>query len=142
MKINLGCGKKKKEGFINVDIISDADMYVDLESGCLPFDDDSVDEIEADQVFEHIRNFIPLMNEIHRVLKPGGRLRANMPLAGTVQAFQDPTHVRFFVPETFAYWAKDQTLHEENGTSYGIQPFSKVSVGIVQEWILIIEMFK
>lgn len=125
-----------------MDIIPEADMYVDLESGYLPFEDGSADEIEADQVFEHIRNFIPLMNEIHRILKPGGRLRANMPLAGTVQAFQDPTHVRFFVPETFAYWAKGQPLHEENGTSYGIEPFSEVKVGIVQEWILLVELVK
>lgn len=142
MKLNLGCGHKKMDGFINIDIIPEADVQVDLESQPLPFPDDSVDFVQASQVFEHIENFIPLMNEIHRVLKPGGVVRADMPLAGTLQAFQDPTHVRFFVPETFAYWQEGHPYCENNGKSYGIKSFSTVKTGIAEEWILLMEMIK
>lgn len=142
MKINLGCGNKKFEGYINVDIIPSADVVVDLENGSLPFPDNSVEEIRAEQVFEHISNFLPLMNEIHRILIPGGRLRGHVPLAGTLQSFQDPTHVRFFVPDTFAYWQKDCPLHEEHGNNYGIHPFSLVKCGVAEDWILLFELTK
>ena len=69
--IELGCGKKKREGRITVDQIDlpNVDIVADIENG-LPFlPDNSVDEIHCRSVLEHIENFENLMREITRVLK-------------------------------------------------------------------------
>ena len=69
MKLHLGCGSRHLEGFINVDINSEAaDIHFDIRS--LPFKDGSVDEIYACHVLEHFgRNeFKAVLNEWVRVL--------------------------------------------------------------------------
>lgn len=52
-----------------------SDAQVKLTMGApLPFDDNSFDVIVADYVFEHLSNPGPIMDELHRVLSPGGWL--------------------------------------------------------------------
>jgi len=76
MKLNLGCGRKKIKGYLNCDISKEVspDKVVDLERK-LPFKDNSVDEIVANHVLTHIKNFVPLMHEIHRICKNGAILK-------------------------------------------------------------------
>lgn len=45
---------------------------VDGEKYRLPFEDNSVDYIFTDQVFEHVKDYATTLSEIHRILKPGG----------------------------------------------------------------------
>ena len=97
-------------GFLNVDLISGqgVDQVVDLEN-CLPFTDDSFDLVLADNVFEHIRNYVQLLKECSRILRPGGRLVIDVPYFRCAGAFIDPTHcnyftlrsLRYFVPNTY-----------------------------------------
>ena len=79
------------------------DVIRDLEDADLPFDDNSVDFVLCSHILEHIRNYIPLMKEIHRVLKPGGILHIRVPEFPCAAAIADPTHVRYFCPESFTY---------------------------------------
>ena len=58
--------------------------------------------------------FLELMNEIHRVLKPGGLLFHSTPAFPSNEAFQDPTHVNFITEDTMPHyfcephnWAKE-----------------------------------
>ena len=51
--------------------------------------------------------FIELMNEIWRVLAPGGRLYALTPCYPAGEIFQDPTHVNFITDQTHNYFAGD-----------------------------------
>lgn len=46
-----------------------------------PIPDNSVDSFQAEDVFEHIAydTLVPILNEIHRVLKPGGLFRLSVP---------------------------------------------------------------
>src|SRR5688572_19664645 len=46
-----------------------------------PIPDDSVDSYQSEDVFEHLEEdaFVPLLDEIHRVLKPGGLFRLSLP---------------------------------------------------------------
>ena len=99
--INIGCGSKHLEGYINIDMVQPADSVIDLELAKLPYEDNSVDNIMADNVLEHIHNLPALMDECYRVLKSGGVMRVIVPLFPSPAAVADPTHVRFFVPETF-----------------------------------------
>ena len=47
----------------------------------LPFPDNSVDAFQSEDVFEHIAydRLIPVLNELHRVLKPGALFRLSVP---------------------------------------------------------------
>jgi len=124
-KIDLGCGPGKQKGYIGLDKHDYGDLYRkgyfkiwDLESGCLPFCDNSAIEIYADSVLEHIKNLIPLMNDCWRVLKSEGKMIVIVPKAGSEGSFKDPTHVRFFLPKTFTYFQKG--VRQEN---YDIKPW-------------------
>src|SRR3990167_8436105 len=109
MKILLGCGKTKKDGYTGVDIIPPADILCDVTLG-LPMADNSVERIEADNLFEHFDNdgFMVSLNECWRVLKKGGTLFLKVPdsLHWPDGAFGDPTHKRYFVPRSFRYFTE------------------------------------
>jgi SAM-dependent methyltransferase len=62
----------------------------------IPFDSDSFDVLYANQVFEHVRFLDKIVSECARVLKPGGTLLANFPLA------TNPVELHVGVP--FAHW--------------------------------------
>lgn len=51
----------------------------DLQSLPLPFPDDTFDECQAHQVFEHIPSLAPVFDDLHRVLKPNGILKLTVP---------------------------------------------------------------
>jgi len=112
MKINFGCGRLRKPDHINIDITQYidgkgnkmVDVVLDVEREKLPYEDNSVDEILADNVFEHLGDgFIFALNECHRVLKPNGRLFGIVPMAGTEVDFMDITHKRHFILKSFDY---------------------------------------
>ncbi len=110
-RLNLGCGHQKKPGWIGIDKVPTpaADVVRDLTRG-LPYDDSSVDEIYCDNVLEHIgppEDFAFVLNELYRVLKPGGVATLIVPDARSQAAWQDPTHVRAFVPRSALYWNQD-----------------------------------
>lgn len=68
----------------------------------LPFPDNSIESIVTHHCLEHIdQGFIRLMDEIYRVLKPGGILRAITPLFPSKAAVEDPDHKRYFMEETW-----------------------------------------
>lgn len=106
IRIDLGCGRYKKEGFIGVDKFSivKPDIVCDVEKEQLPFAESSVSEIYSSHVFEHINDIQSVMNECHRVLAPSGLLKIRVPYWSSEGAFRDPTHVRFFTEKTFEYW--------------------------------------
>jgi len=142
LKVNLGSGDKLMEGYINLDKIQMEGVHnVNLEEGYLPFDDESVDEVVGHQIFEHIHNFIPLINEIWRVLGQKGLLRSETPMIPYEEAFQDPTHVRFFTGRTWNYFHVSDPLYKEVGKSYGIKPF-RMLMQSQQGWILKASLIK
>ncbi len=79
-RLNLGCGPKHLEGYINIDVVPSraTDLVADVVR--LPmYDDDSVDEIRMDAAYEHLyRHERPgALREWFRILCPGGRLTIN-----------------------------------------------------------------
>lgn len=106
--INLGCGDKKAEGEIGVDIIptSKVDVVTDLNNYPLPFADNSVDIVRSSHCFEHLDNLIALMEDIHRMLKPGGILEFTVPHVSNIEFFRDPTHKHSFTLGTMDYFVR------------------------------------
>ena len=122
VKLNLGCGERWKDGFINVDAFNPADMIVDLNSFPWPWEDNTVDEIYSRGCFEHLQDFNAALREAHRVLKPGGRLQIIVPHFRNPQAAWPQQHIHQFSIYTF-------THHLSQSNEYsGNPPFSTVSV--------------
>jgi len=130
VNLNIGCGRSGQEpGFINLDRVAGpgVDLVMDLETcagnpGYFPgwprdeyawMERGSIDCVLASHVLEHITHIIPLMREIHRVLKPGGYLCIASPYASSDDAVEDPTHVRYFTERSWYYF--DRRLYEKDG---------------------------
>ncbi len=107
--LDIGCGNRKRVGFLGLDsvCVDGVDVVCDIENNLLPFRDNTFDVISALHVLEHISDLNAVLDELSRVLKPGGRLQITTPYAGDLRAFQDPTHVRYFTIKTFEYFVAE-----------------------------------
>ena len=100
MKLNLGCGNKIIEGYINVDKsdLYNVDLKHDLETFPYPFEDDSVKEIILSHVLEHIGQspeiFIKILKELYRICKNQALIKISVPHPRHDNFISDPTHVR------------------------------------------------
>jgi len=110
--VDLGCGKKKKQGRIGIDKLDlpNVDIVADLEEGLSFLPDNSVDQIYCKSIFEHIENLENLMREIVRVLKRDGTANVFVPHFSSPYYYSDPTHKRFFGLYTFYYFV--DTKHQ------------------------------
>ena len=111
MIVDLGCGNNKVIGAYGIDLNPGpgVDVVADV-SADLPFRTGSVHEIHAYNILEHFVDFIPLMREMHRVLRIGGRLFIRVPHYSSRHAWTDPTHKRCFALRTFDYFSADHHL--------------------------------
>jgi ubiquinone/menaquinone biosynthesis C-methylase UbiE len=106
MKLNLGCGSKNLPGYINVDHPRTAtakDVAHDLEKLPWPFEDNSADEILMQDALEHLTFPDEKINEVHRILKPGGVFWGGVPYAHSDGAVQALEHRWFFTEKSFDY---------------------------------------
>jgi SAM-dependent methyltransferase len=100
MKLNLGCGHDKRDGWHNVDFVaaSEPDEIVDLEQLPWPWPDNAADEVLLRHVLEHLGRDTPtylgIIKELYRVLKAGGTATIVVPHPRHDHYLNDPTHVR------------------------------------------------
>ena len=110
LKLNLGSGYRKLYGYVNIDNREEVkpDILCDVTQG-LPYEDNSVDVVRAVDFLEHIPvgKVVPLIEEIYRVLKPGGTFVSVTPSTDGRGAFQDPTHVSFWNINSWLYYMDD-----------------------------------
>ena len=92
LRLNLGCGREIDPNAVNVDRnpFPGVDLVCDIRQ--LPVGSRTVDEIVASSVLEHLLTPYPVLDEIHRVLRPSGVLWVRVPCLGTYAAHADPTH--------------------------------------------------
>jgi len=120
-KVDLGSGLMRREGYFRVDIDPQArpDALLDIEKDSLPFDDNSVDEVLASHLIEHVRNLKHLFEEVYRVLQPEGRFRVVCPHYMHSTAHDDPTHIRAITPFFFAYLSRALTGSDRRPFVFG-----------------------
>jgi SAM-dependent methyltransferase len=145
--LDLGCGPIPRNPYganhvFGIDLVGEETDFLkiaDLVIQPIPFEDSSIDFVTAYDFLEHvprltyvngirIHPFIELMNEIHRVLKPGGVFLAHTPAYPKQEAFQDPTHVNIISENTIQYFAGHSI---EVCRSYGFRGEFEI---IKQEW--------
>lgn len=106
LRLDLGCAGMTQERFYGLDIleVQGVDIVADLNEPLEEFPDNSVIEIYSSHTFEHIKNFIGLMSELYRIVRPNGRIVVVVPHFSCPFAYSDPTHVRFFGLNTMHYF--------------------------------------
>lgn len=95
IRLDLGCGKKVKEGFIGVDSIDFGQPYImDLRTTPWPWESNSIDEVRSSHFVEHLtgNERILFFNELYRVMKPGAKAEIITPNWAHACAYGDPTH--------------------------------------------------
>jgi SAM-dependent methyltransferase len=102
-KLNFGCGRQIKEGWINVDIQKGkgVDKSFDFNKFPYPFKDDSFDYILLDNVLEHLEKPVEVVKELHRICKKDAIIEIIVPYYNTYYAYVDVTHLHFFNEDTF-----------------------------------------
>lgn len=122
IKIDLGCGPHKKEGFIGLDRLKfdNVDIVTNLGVEPLPFENDTVDEVHASHFLEHltVSERCQLMNELYRVMKSEARATIIVPHYSSSRAYGDPTHKWPPIGEMWFYylgkkWRDDNAPHTD-----------------------------
>ena len=129
--VDLGCGSLPRNPLeakkvIGIDVLMGSPFetteglleYIRVTPGSsLPFEANQVDSISAYDFLEHVPRvdrlpngeitnpFISIMNEIHRILKPGGLFVSVTPCYPSPASFADPTHVNYITEETHLYFS-------------------------------------
>jgi hypothetical protein len=123
MKLNLCCGIKLLDGFVNVDKV-DIKRYFpdttksknffryDLNVKPWPWLDETAETIIMRDGLEHLQSgsFVEVMEEVWRVLIPNGEFACQVPDASTPLAFTDPTHTMFFTINSFDYFDPETVI--------------------------------
>ncbi len=133
LRLDLGCGKNKREGFTGVDSrqFEGVDIVCDLVERRTshsvanlldkypepifqdrskykpwPWEDNSVEEVHSSHFIEHLTapERIHFVNELHRVLKPAGKATLITPHWSSCRAYGDLTHQWPPVSEFWFYY--------------------------------------
>jgi ubiquinone/menaquinone biosynthesis C-methylase UbiE len=107
--LDVGCGQDKIPGALGIDRMAGtaADIVHDLDVRPWPVADSGFDLVRCQDVIEHLDDIVGVMEEIHRVARPGATVRIRVPHFSSVQAYTDPTHRHFFSSDSFAYFTDD-----------------------------------
>jgi SAM-dependent methyltransferase len=121
IKLNLGCGFNKWPGWVNVDAfdVCKPDVVHDMEKTPFPWADDSVDEIQAWHIFEHLRDWWPAFTECARILKPGGKLEIRTPHESSKSAMTYRDHHHVF--SLFSFHGVQGATHGTNAWAKTVQ---------------------
>jgi SAM-dependent methyltransferase len=106
MKINLGAGLDIRSGYVNHDLapLPSIDIVHDLNCYPWPWSSDSANEFIVKDVLEHLDNFMLALEEIYRILVPGGVAYVKVPYWNGWSCHADPTHKRGFHELTFHFF--------------------------------------
>jgi SAM-dependent methyltransferase len=119
VRIDLGCGAAKKEGYIGLDYVDgpEVDHVLDLTTDRYPFEDRSVDAVFSSHFLEHVAEPNHVFSEIGRICKDEARIEFWTPHAFTNQAFFYG-HLHFLTEEQwmhFCVWNRDLFLEMLGG---------------------------
>ncbi len=102
MKLNIGCGKDLKEGYVNLDVVNyGGNQIYDLNKFPYPFEENTFDEIYASHILEHLDNFHNTVMELYRIAKPGSKIIVYAPFFLNTKDFGEPDHKIPFSIRTF-----------------------------------------
>lgn len=121
-RLNIGCGRDFRETWSNLDLHpresfrKGIDIWADLEKPPLMVHDmddqhmmvpsDSFEHMMMSHVIEHLHRPLVVLQELHRIAKPGCILEVSCPYGSSDDAFEDPTHYRQYFIGSWYYFAQ------------------------------------
>jgi len=113
--LEIGCGESKYKSenpediVIGLDLanVPGVDVVHNLDIFPYPFEDNEFDMIVSTGVLEHLTDLAKVMEELCRISKDKGIIKASVPYFSYLGAYQDPTHKRFFTVRTFEYFTEN-----------------------------------
>lgn len=99
-------------GWVNLDreVKPLVDIGFDLESCSegkqIPVPDNCVEEFLLSHIIEHIKNPLPLMQDLYRIAAPNALCTIRVPFGASDDAWEDPTHVRSYFMGSFGYFSQ------------------------------------
>lgn len=116
LRLNLGCGRERLDGFVNVDLYGDCFIH-DLNVRPWPWMDNSVGEVVMHHVLEHLPDTISVMKELYRVCSDGAKVHVAVPHPRSDDYLNDPTHCSPITPGVlmcFSKKANEATKNDAN----------------------------
>ena len=109
MKLNIGCGRDIRKGYVNLDAekLAGVDKVHDLDKFPYPFKANTFEKVRCYGILEHVDNLVKVMNEIHRICKKNAKIEIMGPHYHHITTFADPTHKRGFTLDTFDYFTSE-----------------------------------
>jgi hypothetical protein len=117
MKLNMGCGHNKQQGYVNVDLSAACkpDVVWDLEQFPWPWHDNSAEVVRFVHSLEHIgensKTFLRIIQELYRICKNGAHIEIRVPHPRHNDFLNDPTHVRTITPDMFTLFDRQLNDH-------------------------------
>jgi len=118
--LNLGCGVKRREDAVNLDISREvgADVVHDLNVVPWPFPDGAFDNVYAFDVLEHVDDVVKTLEELHRVSRAAACVHITVPHFSSANAFTDVTHRHWFGWNSFAPFTTEHELNHYSGVRF------------------------
>jgi len=112
--LDAGCGQNKYEGSIGMDYNpkTGADVIHDLGEFPYPFDDNEFDLVVSRHVIEHVPDVIGFIEELHRITKPGGRIKLVTPHYTNPDWNSDPTHRNHLNSYSFVSFIREKKVFD------------------------------
>lgn len=135
--LDLGCGRGSfgrdagKTQVVGIDVDRGAldvakareeVLLADLEARRLPFQSQAFDGFVAKDILEHLERPTPVVEELWRVLEPGGRGVISVPMAKPQAVWGDYTHVRGFTRDAVKMLMRDSGFDVVSTTPMGGVP--------------------
>lgn len=147
LHLSIGCGKLQDKNtddihWVNIDKVEslDADLCLDIRTEALPFEAGSVDHIKAYAMLGQIQkneDFLFVMNEFHRVLKPEGTIFILVPHKDFDHAFQDPFNQRKFNELSWQAFDETHGQYVQHLEYYGFKPWKDVATSMNNGFIVV-----
>jgi SAM-dependent methyltransferase len=118
--LDVGCGRRKLPGAIGIDRrrrkAVAAELQLDIDHDLLdfpwPIEDGAFDLVHCSHVLEHLPPTARVMEEIYRVLKPGGQAFLVCPHFSWVEAYRHFEHCHFFTLGSFDYFEGQSDIYD------------------------------
>lgn len=109
MRLDLACGTQPQPGYEGVDRYPGphVDHVQNLFADRWKWASESVEAVWCSHFVEHVPNLGQFMNEVWRILVPGGIATIVHPYQFSLRAWQDPTHVRALNEVSWQYYNAD-----------------------------------
>ena len=112
-KLNIGCGRDIKKGYVNLDgsRIKGVDVVHNLDNYPWPFPSNYFEEIYSRDSIEHLKDLYRAMQEISRISKNGAIVRIIVPYWHSSGAFY-PNHHYFFNTDSMKFFTDEKRTYD------------------------------